>query len=150
MGVVSLASSLGSFLGISVSPTILYSYPSINKLATHFGASVVSDLSEVPAGSTEASTSSPLRSLSSVGISERNLGDGIAVVGMSCRYPGSSHSLAEFWEFLLSKRDGVLPVRPDRWDITAYLDGDTHAPGKLVSPCVGLLFHVLLYINYLF
>ncbi|KYR02223.1 putative fatty acid synthase [Tieghemostelium lacteum] len=44
--------------------------------------------------------------------------DDIAVVGIGCRFPGESNGPNEFWQNMLQKFDGVIPVNPDRWSKT--------------------------------
>ncbi|KAK2944744.1 putative Long-chain-fatty-acid--AMP ligase FadD26 [Blattamonas nauphoetae] len=128
MGVISLTRSLSTFLNTKISPTMLYSYPTIDAIATHFASA--QEEQESGATSTVVAKSAP---------SPTGTADSIAIVGMSARYPGESHTLAEYWKFLLSNRDGVIPVRPDRWDAEYYLskERDIHAIGKMVSPNVG-------------
>ena len=55
----------------------------------------------------------------------------IAIVGMSCRYPGDAASPREFWEFLLRGGDGIVDVPADRWDSNAYYDADKEKPNKM-------------------
>lgn len=40
----------------------------------------------------------------------------LAVVGLSCRFPGGAHSATEFWDMLCNGRDGVCTVPAGRWD----------------------------------
>jgi acyl transferase domain-containing protein len=56
----------------------------------------------------------------------------IAVVGLSCRFPGAD-SPAAYWALLRDGRDGIRTVPPDRWDIDAYYDENPDAPGKMYS-----------------
>jgi acyl transferase domain-containing protein len=55
----------------------------------------------------------------------------LAVIGMSCRFPGGASSPEEFWELLASGRDGFVEVPPDRWNIAAFYDPDPSTPGKM-------------------
>ncbi len=55
----------------------------------------------------------------------------IAVVGMSCRFPGAD-SLAAFRELLWAGRDAIAPVPADRWDAAAYA-------GEIASPYGGFV-----------
>lgn len=45
--------------------------------------------------------------------------EGVAVIGLGLRLPGRVNSLADFWDFLERRGDGVGPVPPDRWDTEA-------------------------------
>ncbi|HLU25287.1 MAG TPA: beta-ketoacyl synthase N-terminal-like domain-containing protein, partial [Longimicrobiales bacterium] len=64
---------------------------------------------------------------------ERAKREPIAIVGMSCRFPGGANSPEAFWALLREGRDVVREVPPDRWDIDAYYDPDPDAPGKMAS-----------------
>ena len=55
----------------------------------------------------------------------------IAIVGMSCRYPGDVTSPQEFWEFLLRGGDGIVDIPADRWDSHAYYDADKEKPSRM-------------------
>ncbi len=56
----------------------------------------------------------------------------IAVVGMSCRFPGGVRSPEEFWELLIEGHDGVTEVPEGRWSMDYYdptpgIVGHTHS-----------------------
>jgi len=68
----------------------------------------------------------------------------IAVIGISCRFPGGADSPEAFWELLREGRDAITEVPPDRWDADAWYDPDPDTPGKIncrhggfVSGCEG-------------
>src|SRR5882672_567585 len=63
----------------------------------------------------------------------------IAVIGMSCRFPGGANSPAKFWELLRNGVDAVTEVPPDRWNIDEYYDPDPEAHGKMCSRYGGFL-----------
>ncbi|WP_327139051.1 type I polyketide synthase [Nocardia sp. NBC_01327] len=42
----------------------------------------------------------------------------VAIVGMSCRFPGGVQTPEDLWQLLMAERDGVTPVPADRgWDL---------------------------------
>lgn len=46
--------------------------------------------------------------------------DAIAVVGMSCRFPGGVHSPEDYWRLLVAETDAVTEVPPDRFSTEFY------------------------------
>jgi acyl transferase domain-containing protein/SAM-dependent methyltransferase/NAD(P)-dependent dehydrogenase (short-subunit alcohol dehydrogenase family)/acyl carrier protein len=63
----------------------------------------------------------------------------IAVVGLSCRFPGGADSGASFWRLLLEGRDGITEVPADRWDADALFDADADAVGRIATRWGGFL-----------
>ncbi|MFD9722174.1 type I polyketide synthase, partial [Streptomyces sp. NPDC059076] len=54
----------------------------------------------------------------------------IAIVAMSCRFPGGVRTPEDLWELLVKERDAVSPFPTDRgWDIEGQFDADPDAPG---------------------
>jgi len=64
--------------------------------------------------------------------------DGIAIVGMACRFPGAD-TPAEFWEVLKQGRDVVSEVSADRWGTDYYFHRNRTAPGKSYTFSAGVL-----------
>lgn len=54
----------------------------------------------------------------------------IAIVGMSCRFPGGSSDPESYWRLLRDGVDAVSEVPPGRWDTDAVYDPDPEALGK--------------------
>ncbi len=56
--------------------------------------------------------------------------ESIAIVGIGCRFPGGASSPKAFWNLLRKKKDAIVDVPPERWDIRRFYDEDPAKPGK--------------------
>ena len=56
--------------------------------------------------------------------------DPIAIVGMSCKFPGASN-LDEYWKLLSNGVDAVSEVPKSRWDLEKWFDPNPATPGKI-------------------
>jgi len=54
----------------------------------------------------------------------------IAIVGMSCKFPGASN-LDEYWQLLSNGVDAVSEAPKSRWDLDQWFDPNPAAPGKI-------------------
>ena len=48
----------------------------------------------------------------------------IAIVGMSCRFPGKADNPSTFWQNIKNKVDCITPIPPERWDSRILTDVD--------------------------
>ncbi len=64
----------------------------------------------------------------------------IAVVGMSCRFPGANGSGA-LWKLLRDGADAITEIPPDRWDVERWY-APTPEPGKMYTRWGGFLDEV--------
>ena len=63
----------------------------------------------------------------------------IAIVGMSCRFPGGANDLDSFWDLLRDGKDAVREVSPKRWDMEKYYDPVPGTMGKIYTKSAALL-----------
>lgn len=63
----------------------------------------------------------------------------IALVGIGCRFPGGVHDGQSFWEFMISKGDGIVDIPADRWNADRFYDPDPEAPGRMYTRRGGFL-----------
>lgn len=63
----------------------------------------------------------------------------IAIIGMSCRFPGSANDPQAFWEILKSGTDAVTEIPSQRWNIADYYDENPQTPGKIYTKSGGFL-----------
>src|ERR1700759_4842662 len=56
--------------------------------------------------------------------------DGIAIIGVGCRFPGGVTDADSFWKLLIEGRDAVTDVPADRWSVERFYDPEQGIPGK--------------------
>ncbi len=66
----------------------------------------------------------------------------IAIIGMSCRFPGGVDSPEAFWQLFSDGVDVISEVPSNRWDINHYYDSDPDAPGKIATRNGGFLSQI--------
>lgn len=66
----------------------------------------------------------------------------IAVVGMSCRFPGDANSLSTFWDLLTQGVDAIREVPPERWDVEQFYDANPDAQTKMYTRRGGFLTNI--------
>ncbi|MCF2149629.1 SDR family NAD(P)-dependent oxidoreductase [Desmonostoc muscorum LEGE 12446] len=64
---------------------------------------------------------------------ERSKNEPIAIVGMSCRFPGGADSPSQFWELLRNGVDAIAEVPEDRWNIDEYYSSNLNLSGKMYT-----------------
>ena len=63
----------------------------------------------------------------------------IAITGMGFRFPGGASDARSFWNLLLSGKDAITEVPPDRWNVDQFYDPDPDAVGKMYTRWGGFL-----------
>src|SRR5271168_3602295 len=70
-------------------------------------------------------------------------GEPIAIVGMSCRFPGGVDSPDSLWDMVADKRDVMSEFPTDRgWDLAGLFDDDPDAPHKCYARAGGFVDEV--------
>ncbi|MFC0541239.1 acyltransferase domain-containing protein [Kutzneria chonburiensis] len=114
-----LRAQLSAQTGRKLPTSLLYDYPTPQRLVDGLKAAVADQRSEngpaTPAAQPVAGQPIPADASSS---------DPIAVIAMGCRYPGGADSPEAFWRLIANGEDAVTPLPSNRgWDLDALFDG---------------------------
>jgi polyketide synthase 12 len=106
---VEMRNRLKAATGLALSPTLIFDYPTPSRLASYFRT----ELAGVP---------QEVKNVPAVRVSGD---DPIAIVGMSCRYPGGVNSPEDLWDMVIQGRDVVSEFPGDRgWDLANLYNPD--------------------------
>jgi acyl transferase domain-containing protein/acyl carrier protein len=132
---VELSRALSPFFGAGATPppTLLFDFPTLDALADHLLSRL--DLDRVRSIEAPRATRPKQRA-------EGDGPEGIAVVGMSCRFPGGADDPSRFWALLEEGREGIGEIPSDRWDVDALFDPNPDVPGKMYTRYGGFLSDV--------
>ena len=70
---------------------------------------------------------------------EKQQTEPIAIVGMSCRFPGGANNPESFWELLRNGVDTIAEVPMSRWDMDSFYDPNPGTPDKIYTRQGGFL-----------
>ncbi|MFI1369357.1 type I polyketide synthase [Streptomyces griseochromogenes] len=124
---VELRNRIATVTGLRLPATLLFDYPSPAVLADHLRVTLLGALAQNTAAP-EAPATAPVD------------GEPIAVVAMSCRFPGGVNSPEELWELLAARGEGISGFPQDRgWDTAALFDPDPANAGTTYAREGGFL-----------
>ncbi|WP_059006783.1 type I polyketide synthase [Streptomyces specialis] len=126
---IELRDRLARATGLRLPATLVFDHSSPAALATHLHAALTPS-----AAATTLATVAP-------GVAAPD--DPIAIVAMSCRYPGGVTTPEELWQLVAEGRDAVAGFPTDRdWDLDALYDPDPDRPGSCYAREGGFLYDV--------
>ena len=121
---VEMRNRLKAATGLALSPTLIFDYPTPSRLASYFR----SELAGVP---------QEVKAVPAVRVSGD---DPIAIVGMSCRYPGGVNSPEDLWDMVIEGRDVVTEFPSDRgWDLANLYNPDPDVAGSCYTRVGGFV-----------
>ncbi|WP_425579523.1 SDR family NAD(P)-dependent oxidoreductase, partial [Streptomyces coacervatus] len=113
---VEFRNRLGAAAGLRLPATLVFDYPTPTALAAWLRGELLG---------AEAVSALPTRAATAVAQD-----DPIAIVAMSCRFPGDVRSPEDLWTLLAEGRDGISHLPVDRgWDLEGLYDPDPDSAG---------------------
>ncbi|MFF7945186.1 beta-ketoacyl synthase N-terminal-like domain-containing protein, partial [Nocardia gamkensis] len=126
LGVMEFRNRLSEATGLQLPSTLVFDHPTAGAMAR-----LVRSLA-VPTTAEESAEQAPRP--------ERVVDEPIAIVGMSCRFPGGVTSPESLWELLASGTDASTDFPTDRgWDLERLFDADPDKPGTSYTRRGGFL-----------
>jgi acyl transferase domain-containing protein/acyl carrier protein len=111
---VGLSGELAEMVDRPLSPTIIYDYPTIARLARYLAEPEAHGRGEREHTAFAAETA-------------------IAIIGMACRFPGQASTPDAFWQLLSQGQHATTDIPPQRWQSEAYYDPSPETPGKMYT-----------------
>jgi amino acid adenylation domain-containing protein len=113
LGAVELSGRLAEATGLELAATLIFDHPTPAEVASFLRAQVEGVERVVASTPSVAAYDEP-----------------IAIVGMSCRFPGGVRSPEDLWRFLLAEGDAIGEFPSDRgWDLETLYDPDPDGVG---------------------
>ncbi|MER7881175.1 type I polyketide synthase, partial [Streptomyces solisilvae] len=128
LAAIELRNRLNAATGLRLAATLIYDYPNATALADHLRTELLGADVAVDGG---------VVAPSAVAVAD----DPIAIVAMSCRFPGGVRSPEELWELLTAGGDAVAEFPSDRgWDLAGLYDPDPDRQGTTYTREGGFLY----------
>nr|AIY53022.1 polyketide synthase II [Streptomyces sp. M10] len=127
---VELRNRLAAATGLRLSVTLAFDYPTATDLAGHLRT-------ELPGSPATEAPAIPRQPSAAVAVPED---EAIAVVAMSCRYPGGVSTPEELWELVAGGQDAITGFPTGRgWDLDGLYDPDPDRVGSTYAREGGFL-----------
>ncbi|MCX4760220.1 type I polyketide synthase [Streptomyces sp. NBC_01275] len=124
---VEFRNRLGAATGLRLPATLVFDHPN--------SAAVVRLLSSELGGAATSATDAPIRPRSAATDDEP-----MAIIAMSCRFPGDVASPEELWDLVLAGKDAITAMPDDRgWNHESLYDPTPGVPGRIYAREGGFL-----------
>ncbi|MEJ8302799.1 SDR family NAD(P)-dependent oxidoreductase, partial [Saccharibacillus sacchari] len=154
---IALLAKLESHYGETMDPNLIIEYPSIREIARHLSKTIKGTVKPQQHHDLikhvdqekdfmfleNKDLNKAKDSTYSIDMSDKTIDPAVdkqkvAVISMSCRFPGSE-SIEQYWDNLREAKDSITEVPSDRWDVESYFDTDKSKAGKSYSKWGGFI-----------
>ncbi|MEV7779268.1 type I polyketide synthase [Kitasatospora sp. NPDC088351] len=127
LGGVEFRNKVTAATGVQLPSTLVFDYPTAAAVAGFLR--------------TQVDDSAPTRPRPAPTGAKPRADEPIAIVGMSCRYPGGVENPDQLWELIAGRVDAITPIPGDRgWNVDHLYDTDPGKPGKIYTREGGFLY----------
>ncbi|MET7648988.1 SDR family NAD(P)-dependent oxidoreductase, partial [Streptomyces sp. NPDC005426] len=131
LAAVELRNALNSVTGLRLPVTLVFDYPNTRAVADYLGTEL-GGTEDDAAGTATAADAAP------AGLADD---EPLAIVGISCRFPGGVRSAEDLWTLVAEGRDAVAGFPADRgWDTEGIYDPEPGLHGKTYAREGGFLY----------
>ncbi|MDR1084181.1 MAG: SDR family NAD(P)-dependent oxidoreductase [Deltaproteobacteria bacterium] len=141
LNLVSLINDLALKTGLTLAPSLVFSYPEARSLARYSAEAM--ELPKSDSGETgcflkssAAQSSSDRRPEVKAGLTGR---EPLAVVGLAFRFPGGAVDGESFWRILKEGRDAIGIIPKSRWNAEDFYHPDREHPGTMYTRSGGFI-----------
>ncbi|MGA5732029.1 type I polyketide synthase [Streptomyces seoulensis] len=126
LGGVEFRNKVTAATGVPLPSTLVFDYPTTAAVADFLR--------------TRVDSAAPARTRPATARTRARADEPIAIVGMSCRYPGGVENADQLWDLIAGRVDAIGPMPDDRgWDIDHLYDTVPGTPGKMYTREGGFL-----------
>ncbi|AXK36795.1 SDR family NAD(P)-dependent oxidoreductase [Streptomyces armeniacus] len=117
---VELRNRLNTAAGLKLAATVVFDYPNVKALAGHLSVKLGGDTATAAGAAVRPAATAPAAD-----------DEPIAIVSMSCRFPGGVRSPEDLWRVVRDGVDVISDFPADRgWDLDGLYDPDPDSTGK--------------------
>ncbi|MER7009349.1 SDR family NAD(P)-dependent oxidoreductase [Dactylosporangium sp. NPDC000555] len=128
---VDLRNRLAAATGLRLSVTLAFDHPTMTVLVRHLAELVEAEAGLQPAPAAPAAPAAPV---------VQPAGDPIAIVAMSCRFPGDVESPEDLWKLVADGTDAITPFPSTRgWNLEELYSADAGQSGTSYTRHGGFL-----------
>ncbi|MEV8518006.1 SDR family NAD(P)-dependent oxidoreductase [Dactylosporangium sp. NPDC051484] len=128
---VDLRNRLAAATGLRLSVTLVFDHPTMTVLVRHLAELVEAEAGLQPASVAPAAPAAPVA---------QPADDPIAIVAMSCRFPGDVESPEDLWKLVVDGTDAITPFPSTRgWDLEELYSADPAQAGTSYTRHGGFL-----------
>ncbi|NES64960.1 MAG: GNAT family N-acetyltransferase, partial [Okeania sp. SIO2D1] len=125
-----------------IDPHFFFKYGTPKAIASYFKGETPTKNKKISKLSSKSSQTESKAQKNNSGFSAAQLENGVAIIGMACRFPGDADSSQKYWSLLREGIDAITEVPLNRWDIEKYYNSNKNKPGKISSRYGGFISEI--------